>query len=299
MNNIVVLRPDRHQSSGQTILKNNQCLSGRYELENILGIGGMSVVYKATDNMLHTFGAPQHYSAIKLVSESMRDNVQAEKLLFNEYAIASRLKHPNIVAIRHFDVCREREQAYLVMDWIEGLLLEELMYRQAIEPEFALVLARQLIRAVHHCHQNQVVHGDIKLSNMIVSPSNHLTLIDFGISSHSTEPIPYLTELRACSHRYAAPEVIRHEAQTPAADIFSLCCVLFRLFTGDHPFPDTSESAEARGWLIPILFSKRHPLDRLLQAGLSWNKQDRGVSSQDFFDVFEQMRPEDLKRRWF
>lgn len=299
MNNIVMLRPGSPPEPKRLMHLESRHLSGRYQLENILGIGGMNVVYRATDNMLQTFGASHRYVAVKMVSESLRDNVQAETLLFNEYALASRLKHPNIVAIRHFDVCREQEQAYLIMDWVEGLLLEELLYQQRIDVDSALDLARQLVNAVHFCHQHQIVHGDIKLANIIVSPSNHLTLIDFGISRHVSEKQNGIQTIRACSHRFAAPEVIQEEQTTLSSDIFSLSCVLYRLFAGEHPFPDTAEEAMTQDRMIPFIFSKRHPLDQLLQIGLRWHKQARLVTTFDFQELFQMLKPKDLKRRWF
>lgn len=299
MNNIVALRPDDPTASLAVLSLEEKRLSGRYTLEHILGIGGMSVVYRATDQMLQTFGADQHLLAVKMVSESMRENLQAEKLLLNEYAIASTLKHPNIVAVRHFDVCRTRQQAFLVMDWIEGLLLEELIYRQTIAPECSLSLAQQLIAAVHYCHQHHIIHGDLKLANIIVTPSNHLTLIDFGISQHGEQPMPGYAEIRACSHRYAAPEIIRQEPVTFASDIFSLSCVLYRLLSGNHPFPDTADAAEKEQLHIPYIYGKRHPVDRVLQCGLRWQKEERQVRISDFLSVFSNLKPENLKRRWF
>ena len=82
MNNIVMLQPDRLLEPQQLMHVKHRNLSGRYQLENILGIGGMNVVYRATDNMLQTFGTSHQHVAVKMVSESLRDNLQAEKLLF-------------------------------------------------------------------------------------------------------------------------------------------------------------------------------------------------------------------------
>ena len=79
-------------------------------------------------------------------------------------------------------ICRQQQKAFLIMDWIEGLSLEELLYRQPLPPDIALHLSRQLVDAVSFCHQQGVVHGDIKPANIIISPNNHLTLFDFGIS---------------------------------------------------------------------------------------------------------------------
>jgi serine/threonine-protein kinase Stk1 len=278
----------------------NSMLGGRYMLENILGIGGMGVVYRATDTMLHAFGAARYALAVKMVSSQSDNPSEAEKLLFTEYEIGAQLKHPNLVAIRHFDVCRQRQKAFLVMDWLEGLLLEELLYRQRVPGAIAIHLARQLVDAVAYCHHHGVIHGDIKPSNLIVSPDNHLTLFDFGISRWLYQPAGRRREaIAAFSCRYAAPELFDEHIPTLATDVFSVCCVLYRLFSGEHPFKDTTDEAAARGDRIPYIFGKRHPLDRALQQGLHWQHQERSCNLDLLQTTLASLTEHDLKTHWF
>jgi serine/threonine-protein kinase Stk1 len=278
----------------------HELLAGRYTLDNILGIGGMGVVYRGVDTMLQAFGASSHYIAVKITSAALDDNINAEKSIFTEYEIASRLKHPNLVAIRHFDVCSRRQKAFLVMDWIEGLLLEELLYRQTIPINVALDLARQLVDAVRYCHAQGVVHGDIKPANIIISPENHLTLFDFGISRWLYQPsVRHREVIRACSCRYAAPELFDEHIPTMATDVFSACCVIYRLFSGEHPFKDTTDEAAARHEIIQPVFGRRHPLNKALQQGLTWSHRERSCNLDALHKVLNQLTESDFSNHWF
>lgn len=275
-------------------------LAGRYKLGNILGVGGMGVVYRGVDTMLQTFGAASHFIAVKMTSTALADHVYADKLLFTEYELGSCLKHPNLVAIRHFDVCRQQQKAFLVMDWIEGLQLEELLYRQRIPAVVALKLARQLVNGVRYCHEQGVVHGDIKPANIIISPDNHLTLFDFGISRWLSRPAANHREvIRACSCRYAAPELFDVHIPSIATDVFSVCCVIYRLFSGEHPFKDTTDEAAARNDVITPVFHRRHALDKALQQGLMWSHHKRSCNLDWLHKVLSGLTENDFKNNWF
>lgn len=275
-------------------------LQQRYVLRNISGVGGMGVVYRASDTLLHALGAVDDSVAIKMRSAELADHQQAEQLLFTEYQNASRLKHPNIVAMRQFDVCRQQQKAFIVMEWLDGVSLEDLLYRQSIPPEMALRLARQLVEAVRHCHARGVVHADIKLANLQISPENHLTLFDFGISRWLYQPALARHEvIRACSCRYAAPELFNEHIPTISSDLFSVCCVLYRLFSGEHPFKDTTDEAAARNDEIEPIFSRRHPLDKMLRQGLKWAPRERSGDLEPLHQVLLQLSVADLSRHWF
>ncbi len=298
--NIALFRDASLQASSRQTPVNHTMLCGRYTQEHILGVGGMGVVYRGVDTMLQAFGATGNYVAIKMACAEQEDYPGADSLLFTEYEIGSRLKHPNLVAIRHFDVCRQQQKAFLVMDWIEGLLLEELLYRQPIPQDIALHLSRQLVDAVSYCHQQGVVHGDIKPANMIISPNNHLTLFDFGISRWLYQPTAaHRNAIRACSCRYAAPELFEEHIPTIATDVFAVCCVIYRLFSGEHPFQDTTDEAAARKDVIKPVFNRRHPLDKVLLQGLHWSHKERSCNLESLTKVLWQLTSDDFKTSWF
>lgn len=295
--NIALFRETATQTTsyaGQTML------SGRYTQEHILGVGGMGVVYRSVDTMLQAFGAASNYIAIKMSCAEQEGNPSIDSLLFTEYEIGSRLKHPNLVAIRHFDICQQQQKAFLIMDWVEGLLLEELLYRQPIPLDVALHLSRQLVDAVSYCHQQGVVHGDIKPANIIISPNNHLTLFDFGISRWLYQPtLAQRNAVRACSCRYAAPELFEEHIPTIATDVFAVSCVIYRLFSGEHPFQDTTDEASARKDVIKPVFHRRHLLDKALQQGLNWSHKERSCNLELLNRVLWQLTSDDFKTNWF
>lgn len=207
--NIALFKDATSQASSKQMPGNNTMLCGRYTQEHILGVGGMGVVYRGVDTMRQAFGAASNYIAIKMACAEHEDNPGVDNLLFTEYEIGSRLRHTNLVAIRHFDVCRQQQKAFLIMDWIEGLSLEELLYRQPLPPDIALHLSRQLVDAVSFCHQQGVVHGDIKPANIIISPNNHLTLFDFGISQPPHTGVRSGPAVAAMPHRSYLKSIFR------------------------------------------------------------------------------------------
>lgn len=298
--NIALSRDAAAEATSKQMPVNQSMLCRRYTQEHILGVGGMGVVYRGVDTMLQALGATSNYIAIKMSCAEQEDNPSMDDLLFTEYEIASRLKHPNLVAIRHFDVCRQQQKAFLIMDWVEGSLLEELFCRQSIPPDIALHLSRQLVDAVHYCHQQGVVHGDIKPTNIIISPNNHLTLFDFGVSRWLYQPVATRRHaIRACSCRYAAPELFEEHIPTMASDVFAACCVIYRLFSGEHPFQDTTDEASARGDVIKPIFNRRHLLDKSLRQGLRWSHKERSCNLGLLADALWQLTPDDFKTGWF
>ncbi len=276
------------------------CLQMRYALRNIAGVGGMGVVYRANDTLLSALGATDDIVAVKMCSSDMIEQPQAEQRLLMEYQNTLRLKHPNIIVVRQFDVCRQQQKAFLVMEWLDGLSLEQLLYQQLLPADVALKLARQLVDAVAHCHAQGVVHADIKPANFQVSPDNHLTLFDFGISRWLYQPSTIRNDMiRACSCRYAAPELFNEQPATISSDLFSVCCVLYRLFRGEHPFKDTTDEAAARNDAISPIFGRRHPLDKVLLQGLKWQQRERCTSLAALQQVLAQLSAADLNRYWF
>ena len=276
------------------------CLQMRYALRNIAGVGGMGVVYRAHDTLLSALGAIDDIVAVKMCSNDLIDHPQAEQRLLMEYQNTIHLKHPNIIAVRQFDVCRQQQKAFLVMEWLDGLSLEQLLYQQVLPADTALKLARQLVDAVLHCHARGVVHADIKPANFQVSPDNHLTLFDFGISRWLYQPSTTRNDMiRACSCRYAAPELFNEQPATISSDLFSVCCVLYRLFSGEHPFKDTTDEAAARNDAIAPIFGHRHPLDKVLLQGLKWQSRERSTNLTVLQQVLSRLSVADLSHYWF
>lgn len=221
----------------------NQVLNNRYRLDKILGVGGMGVVYQASDLLLLSLGVNQCHFAIKMLTGETQEYTDAGLLLVNEFTQAKKLQHENILPINQLDICQKTHQAFIVMPKMEGESLSMLLTSPfgITKEKERLVLASSLILAVIHCHEKGVIHGDIKPENIMIDKNGHLTLFDFSISRDVNEKnngcaIDF-SKVHAWSGDYAAPEVLAGSAPTLKSDQFSLCILLYKLIFNIHPNP--------------------------------------------------------------
>jgi serine/threonine protein kinase len=208
---------------------------GRYELDAELGRGAMGVVYRARDPKL------DRTVAIKTVSVSGLEP-QAEQEYRKRFVVeaqaAGRLSHPGIVTI--FDV-REETEPYLVMEYVEGQSLQELVSREnrTLPLSTTLRLIQEVAEALHYAHAQGVVHRDIKPANILVTPDGHPKIADFGIAklnqTDSTLPGQVLG-----SPAFMAPEQLSDEKVDSRSDLFSLGVILYYMLTGHRPFQGNS-----------------------------------------------------------
>ena len=210
-------------------------LAGRYQLQRILGVGGMGIVYQARDLLFASLTMPCADVAIKVLNSEVSQYQDGQWLLFNEHLQGSRLAHPNIVASKHVAFCPQSQRCFLVMPLIKG----ELLALQLDHPTSPLTLhqrtqyALSLIAAVLHCHQHGVIHGDIKPANILLCDTGKLKLFDFSISrSLDPQQNQYaldVSKVQAWSGQYVAPEVADGSLPSLQSDTYSLALVLRRL----------------------------------------------------------------------
>lgn len=213
-------------------------LNGRYRLERLLGIGGMGSVYRARDLLWEQFGEPSPWVAVKLLNEEFATIPDASALLYSEYALAVRLRHPAIVRLHAFEVDTACRRAFITQELLKGLPLDHLLCdRPTGLPWLELrEIAVPLLGAVAHAHRCGVVHGDLKPSNVILTDAGP-RLFDFGLA-HADSGLPTLARERigAWTPRYAALELLDGDRPSPASDLYALACVLYELATGRHPY---------------------------------------------------------------
>jgi len=204
-------------------------LGGRYELLSVIGEGGMSTVYKARDKVL------DRIVAVKILrSEFASDKGFVEKFKSEALAVAS-FSHPNIVNI--YDVGQENDVHYIVMEFVDGKTLKEIIREQSPLPvEQAVDIAIGVCDGVHHAHEKGIIHRDIKPHNILITEQGMVKVADFGIAQAiSTSTITYGKNIVGSVH-YFSPEQARGEAINRTADIYSIGCVLFEMLTGKVPF---------------------------------------------------------------
>lgn len=204
-------------------------LDGRYEVQEIIGVGGMSVVYKAYDNV------DDRIVAIKILKEEFLNNEEFKRRFKNESKAIALLSHPNIVKV--YDVNFGEKLQYIVMEYIDGITLKEYINKQgAITWNDALFFMTQILRAVQHAHDKGIVHRDIKPQNIMLLKNGNIKVTDFGIARFSRSETRTLTEQAIGSVHYIAPEQAKGEYTDEKADIYSLGVVLYEMLAGSVPF---------------------------------------------------------------
>ncbi|MEJ2636159.1 MAG: protein kinase [Calditrichia bacterium] len=201
-----------------------------FQILRELGRGGMGIVYLAEDKRLG------RKVALKFLTD---ENLSREKIL-KEARLASQLQHPGIVTI--YDVLENPSGTCIVMEYVEGDSLEHFLKTHRIDIPFALRLARQIIEIVADAHQYNLVHGDLKPSNIIITPQGKPKLLDFGLAGLISTPADTLSI--SGTFPYIAPEKIIGSPNTEQTDIYALGNILYRLFTGISPFEKSHQSAQ-------------------------------------------------------
>jgi serine/threonine protein kinase/tetratricopeptide (TPR) repeat protein len=219
-------------------------LLGPYRIEGRIGAGGMGEVFRATDTRLY------RTVAIKLLPQGRTSDPAHEQRLLKEARAASALNHPNIVSIH--DISSHEGTDFLVMEFVEGRTLKELMETKAMLLGDVLEFATQIASAMDAAHSAGVVHRDIKPANIMVTASRQIKVLDFGLAKmteaylHQQMRTPIdVTEVGMIvgTIAYMSPEQTRGEAVDARSDIFSFGCVLYEIATGALPFAGPSSLA--------------------------------------------------------
>ena len=201
---------------------------GHYEIRSTLGVGGMGVVYRAFDSRL------ERDVAIKQVLAGAASGTQ----LLREARTASALKHPNICTIH--EVLDAGDESFIVMELVEGRSLADLVGRRELTAEAVLDIGRQIADAVAHAHAHNVVHRDLKSSNMVITADGRIKVLDFGLATRTMAATDAVTQSvdtsTAGTIAYMAPEVLRGEPADERSDVWAIGVILYEMTTGRRPF---------------------------------------------------------------
>jgi len=210
---------------------NNEVIAGRYILKTLIGQGGMADVYLANDPIL------ERDVAVKILRSHLADDATYVQRFAREANAAATLSHPNIVEI--YDVGEEDGQYYIVMEYVPGTTLKELIHKRgAVHIEEAIDIMTQLTYGVKEAHRNGIIHRDIKPQNILITDSGVLKIADFGIAMiQSLSQVTESTTIMGSLH-YLAPEIVRGEKATPQSDVYALGIIFYELLRGKVPFND-------------------------------------------------------------
>lgn len=204
-------------------------LADRYELKELIGQGGMADVYLAYDDIL------KREVAVKILRSSLTGDPIYITRFHREARAAAALCHRNIVEI--YDVGEEDDLYYIVMEYVRGQTLKELINKRgALHYVEAVDIMKQVVSAIALAHSMGIVHRDLKPQNILVTDSGIVKIADFGIASIQSLSQVTQTDTIMGSLHYLAPEIARGEKATPQSDIYALGVVFYELLRGDVPF---------------------------------------------------------------
>ena len=204
-------------------------LSDRYQINDVIGQGGMANVFLARDLIL------DRDVAVKVLRFDFQDNKDAIRRFQREAMSASQLLHHNIVEV--YDVDETDQQQYIVMEYVKGTDLKSFIKQNApLSLELTVSIMSQILSAIEIAHKNRIIHRDIKPQNILITENNEVKITDFGIAIALSDTSITQTNTLLGSVHYLSPEQARGSSATIKSDIYALGVVLYELITGTVPF---------------------------------------------------------------
>ncbi|GAA4061234.1 Stk1 family PASTA domain-containing Ser/Thr kinase [Actinomadura miaoliensis] len=219
-------------------------LGGRYQLEGVIGRGGMAEVYRARDLRL------DRVVAVKTLRSDLARDPTFQARFRREAQSAASLNHPSIIAVYDTgeDTVGDTSIPYIVMEYVDGSTLRDLLREnRALLPEKALEITDGILRALDYSHRGGIVHRDIKPANVMLTRAHEVKVMDFGIARAMADSAATMTQTAQVigTAQYLSPEQARGERVDARSDIYSTGCVLYELLTGRPPFTGDSPVAIA------------------------------------------------------
>ena len=268
-------------------------LRNRYLLQEEISGGSMGVVYKALDRRLAEAGSKEQWVAVKVLSPQLARNGEALRALQQEAAKGRCLVHPHIV--RFIDLDREDDLYFLIMEWLEGRTLANILDSRdasSIDHEAAFRIIRQIGEALDYAHRCGIVHADVKPGNIMIMPDGDAKLFDFGIARVRQKHFASDFDpgvLGALTAAYSSMQVLTGEDPTAADDVFSLACLLYRLLAGYRVFgPRNAAEASQEGMKPQRLRALSDDQWRAMKKALSNSRVMRFDSVREFIDALEE-----------
>lgn len=229
-------------------------LNNRYRLIELVGSGGMAMVYRGVDTLL------QRRVAVKVLRESFAGDPAFLARFQREARAAANLDHPNIVTV--YDVGQDGERHYIVMEYVDGQDLKTLIrQRGRLSIDEALSIALQVAGGVGHAHKAGIIHCDIKPQNVLVTQDGRTKVADFGIARALSESGLTESETVWGSPHYFSPEQAAGDPPSPASDVYSVGVVMYEMLSGEPPFQAESPAALALMHMReePVPLAARNP----------------------------------------
>lgn len=266
-----------------------QLLDDRYEILEVIGTGGMAVVYKALD---HRLNRPV---AIKILKDEFSGDDEFRRRFRAEGEAVAMLSHPNIVQV--YDVSSSDTANYLVMELINGISLKQYMeVKGVLNWKETLHFAMQIAKGLEHAHSRGIIHRDIKPHNVMVLKDGSVKVMDFGIARVMSKSNTLTKEALGSVH-YISPEQAKGGYTDSRSDIYSLSVVMYEMMTGRPPFDGESPVAVAiqhinGGAPKPSTLNPNIPvgLEQIILKGMALEPKDRYASATEMIQDMEEFR---------
>lgn len=266
-----------------------QYLDNRYELLEVIGSGGMAVVFKAMCHRLNRF------VAVKIMREDLASNEEFRTRFRAESKSVAMLSHPNIVSV--YDVNHSRSGEYIVMELVDGITLKQyLRGKNGLSWKETLHFSTQIAKALSHAHSKGLVHRDIKPHNIMVVQDGMIKVADFGIANLEKE-IPASKGEAIGSVHYISPEQAKGLPVDSRSDIYSLGIVMYEMLSGQLPFDGEDDSAIAMKHLtaVPMPLRELNPdipeeLANIVMKAMSPSLDNRYQTADEMYVDLERFR---------
>lgn len=263
-------------------------LVNRYQIIERVGGGGMAVVYKARCTLLNRI------VAVKVLRPQYASDEEFVRRFRREAQAVASLSHPNIVGI--YDVGQDKDTYFIVMEFIEGETLKELIRREApLDSARAVTIARQIANALYHAHSNKIIHRDIKPHNVMLAKDGRIKVTDFGIARATTNATQTFSQDSILgSVHYFSPEQARGKTATEQSDLYSLGIILYEMLTGRVPFDGESPVSIAlkhlQETITPISRLNTQVPRRLMDIVGKLLQKDRNQRYSNALDLIQDLR---------
>ena len=265
-------------------------LDGRYEIHELIGVGGMAYVYKAYDRV------EGRWVAIKILKEEFSNNSDFLRRFRNESKAIAVLNHPNIVKV--YDVSFGDQIQYIVMEFIDGITLKEYIEQEGtIRWQEAVHFTTQILMALECAHEKGIIHRDIKPQNIMLLQDGSIKVADFGIARFLQSETQTMTDKAIGSVHYIAHEQASGDYITDKADIYSVGVMLYEMLTGKLPFVADNAVSVALMQLQakPVMPRELNPsiprgLEQITMRAMEKNPVDRFQSAGEMLDDLDEFR---------
>ncbi|MBO5286749.1 MAG: serine/threonine protein kinase [Clostridia bacterium] len=267
-------------------------LDDRYVIEQLIGVGGMAVVFKARDLRVN-----DAIVAIKMLKEEAALDEIVVKRFKNESRAESTLNHPNIVSV--YDVSVKGELKYMVMEYVSGITLKNYLTgkKEPLSFEEIMSYAIQVLKALTQAHRNNIIHRDIKPQNVMLLKNGQIKVMDFGIAKLPDTETVTVNDKAIGTVYYMSPEQARGKKIDSRSDIYSLGAMLYELSTGKTPFNGESPC----DILVKHITEKPVPptrlnhdiptgLEQIILCAMSKKPEDRFKDADEMLDFMKRLQ---------